>query len=330
MEYSDDELEVMLLDLESDSVERKESFGGDAPTKVREAICAFANDLPDRRQAGVVFIGAKDDGSASGLAVTDELLRQLADIMSDGNILPPPTITVTKRSLRESALAVITVPPSDSPPVRCKGRIYVRTGPRKSIATSQDERILNERRRNGDRPYDSRPVPSASLEDLDRRFFEGEYLPSAFAADILLANDRSYEERLAATKMIASAAEPIPTVLGLLVVGKRTRDLIPGAYIQFLRIEGVALDQPVIDEQFIEGTVTDLITKIESKLASHNRTAVEFTNTEKERRVSLATIETEDWRTRCTYWVSCNASAWVFRRREGTWPRTAIPLRNSE
>ncbi len=77
MSYSDGELERLLVDVESDLAERKESLKGDAPTAVREAVCAFANDLPDYRRPGVVFVGARDDGSPSGLAVTDELLRQL-------------------------------------------------------------------------------------------------------------------------------------------------------------------------------------------------------------------------------------------------------------
>ena len=38
-----------------------------------------------------MFVGAEDDGSPSGLTVTDQLLRQLADIRTDGNILTLPT-----------------------------------------------------------------------------------------------------------------------------------------------------------------------------------------------------------------------------------------------
>jgi ATP-dependent DNA helicase RecG len=80
----------MLTDLESDGVERKESFKGNAPQTVREAVCAFANDLAGHGKPGVVFIGAKDDGApAVTFEVTDELLRQLADIKTDGNIAPP-------------------------------------------------------------------------------------------------------------------------------------------------------------------------------------------------------------------------------------------------
>ena len=48
--YSDEELTAMMADLESDLVERKESLRGDTPVKIRQAVCAFANDLPDHRR----------------------------------------------------------------------------------------------------------------------------------------------------------------------------------------------------------------------------------------------------------------------------------------
>ena len=95
--YSEEELTAMMADLESDIVERKESLRGDAPVKIRQAVCAFANDLPDRRRPGVVLVGVDDGGRAVGGDVSDELLRQLADIKTDGNIVPPPTMVVESR-----------------------------------------------------------------------------------------------------------------------------------------------------------------------------------------------------------------------------------------
>ncbi|MCC7280448.1 MAG: putative DNA binding domain-containing protein [Chromatiaceae bacterium] len=274
--YADTTLEALLTDHESDRVERKESFKGKAPETVREAVCAFANDLAGHGTPGVVFIGARDDGGTVGLEVTDELLRQLADIKTDGNIAPPPTLLVEKRRLRGHDLAVLTVWPCDTPPVRCRGRIHVRWGPRRGLASAQDERILNERRRHRDRPFDVQPVPSATIQDLDRLRFEPEYLPSAVAPDVLAANERSLGERLAATKMILSEAEAIPTVLGLLVIGKSPRDWLPGAYTQFLRIAGIDLADPVQDEAVIDGTVADQIRRLEEKLNAHNHQGIRF------------------------------------------------------
>lgn len=284
MNLSDAELEALLNDLESDRAERKESFKGDAPEKVRQAVCAFANDLPNHQKAGVVFIGARDDGSPSGLVVTDELLKQLADIRSDGNILPLPTVTVEKRLLKGAEMAVITVLPADSPPVRYKGRIWIRTGPRRGIASAQDERILNEKRRHRDLPFDLQPVSFATVADLSRTLFESEYLPGAVAPDILAANERSHEERLAASRMIESAENPVPTVLGCIVLSPRARDLIPCDYIQFLRIDGTTLADPIKDEEVIDGPLAQMLRRLDDKLEAHIQTAVEITSGTVERR----------------------------------------------
>ena len=246
--YSDRELEAMMADLESDRVERKESLQGDSPARIREAVCAFANDLPDHRRPGVVFVGADDDGRPKGIEVTDELLRRLADVKTDGNIVPPPTLTVGKHVLSGQDVAVVTVRPSDSPPVRYRGRTWIRVGPRRAVASAQDERILSEKRRHRDPHFDARPVRSAGLADLGTGRFEDEYLPAAVDPETLAANDRTIEERLAAAKMIVSADDPVPTVAGLLVLGKRPLDHLPGAYVQFLRIGGSDRSRPDFED----------------------------------------------------------------------------------
>ena len=280
----------LLGQIESDRVEFKEVLSRSTSDDIREAICAFANDLPDHREPGVAFVGVRNDGSVAGLTVTDELLRQLADMKTDGNIVPLPSMTVEKRTLPEGDVAVVIVQPSDSPPVSCRGRIHIRIGPRRGIATAQDERILNEKRRFGDIPFDIYPVPSATLPDLDLLQFEREYLAQAFAPDILESNDRSIEEKLAATKMVASMDDTIPTILGLLVIGKNPQDFLPGAYVQFLRLAGTEVTDPVLDEEAISGTISDILRRLDEKLNSHNRTAVDILSESVERQKSTYPI----------------------------------------
>ena len=289
--YSDTELEDMLVDIESELCERKESLGGDAPKRIRQTICAFANDLPDHRRPGVVFLGATDRGVPTGLKITDRMLQQLSDIKTDGNTLPPPTISVTKRTLKGQAVAVVTVQPSDSPPVRYRGQIWVRIGPRLAPATAQDERILNEKRRTRDPHFDAFTVPTATIDDLDLVRFETEYLPQAFDHRVLAANERSAEERLAALKMIGSLDNPTPTVTGLLVLGKHPQDFLPGAYMQFLRIGGSEWGDPVVDEERCDGPILDQVTRLDGKLNSHNRTMVDFTSGPREIRRSTYPLE---------------------------------------
>jgi ATP-dependent DNA helicase RecG len=279
--FSDEELLVLLNSLESDRVERKESFKGDVPKKARQAICAFANDLPNHNEAGILFIGAKDNGEPSGLEVTDQLLLSLADIKTDGNTLPMPVMSVERRILKGAEMAVITVMPSDMPPVKYEGRIWIRTGPRRSIANEQEERILSEKRRYKNLPFDLYPIPSAEITDLSKNIFLNEYLPAAFASDILEANGRTYEERLASCKMIVSPDDTTPTVLGLLSLGKSPQDFLPGAYIQFLRIDGTELADNIIDAEEIGGGLVEMLRRAEEKLKAHNRIAVDIVSAPK-------------------------------------------------
>ncbi|MEE8058285.1 MAG: ATP-binding protein [Pseudomonadales bacterium] len=273
---SDEELEHLLSDIESDRAERKESFKGDVSKKAREAICAFSNDLPGHGEPGVLFIGAKDSGEPSGIEITDQLLISLANTKTDGNILPLPVMSVEKRLLKGVAIAVLTVTPSDMPPVKFNGRVWIRTGPRRAIANEQEERILIEKRRFKNIPYDIYPIPSAKVSDLSKSIFENEYLPAAVAEDVLEENSRTYEQRLASCKMIVSPDETTPTLLGLLAIGKSPQDFLAGAFIQFLRIDGLELSDPIIDEENIGGGLVEMLRRTEEKLKAHNRSVIDI------------------------------------------------------
>ena len=291
LHFTDDELQQIIKTGESESVEFKESLSGKAPERMREAICSFANDLPGQGKSGFIIVGIKDNATISTTPITDELLRQLADMKTDGNIVPPPSMTVEKRILRGTEVAVVKVEPSNSPPVRYKGAIHIRTGPRRGIATGQDERILNEKRRYGDRPFDLYPVPTASISDLNLALFNYEYLPQAVSVEILTQNERTLNEQLAATKMITAADQPVPTVLGILTLGKTPQDFLYGAYIQFLRIDGDELSDPIIDSLEIRGAIPDQIRRLDDKLVAYNRVAVDILSGPVEKRTSLYPIE---------------------------------------
>lgn len=275
---TDAELETLLAELESDRAERKQAWAGDAPDKSRQAVCAFANDLPGHDQPGILFIGAHDDGRPSGIEITDRLLQTLSDMRTDGKTVPPPSLFVEKRVLRGAAMAVVSVMPSDSPPVRYEGRIWVRFGPRRGMASTQDERTLNERRRFRDKPFDTHPIAGCPLAELSRSTFELEYLPHAVATDVLQANERSYEQRLASTGMVASMDDPTPTVMGLLTLGKSPRSWVPCAYIQYLRVRGTEWGDPVADALEIDGTLEQMLRRLDDKLRSTLATAVDFTS----------------------------------------------------
>lgn len=279
MALTDRDLTDLLADLESDRAERKETVKQDKD-KLSQAICAFANDLPDHRKPGVLFIGVADDGKVSGLPITDELLLALADLRDQGNILPPPSMAVRKLETRDGDVAVVEVQPSTAPPVRFRGRIYIRVGPRRGIANLDDERRLNERRRALDLPFDARPLSGSTVDDLDMPLFADTLLPSLQPAEVLAENHRSNAQRLAALRLLT--ADGVATAAGVLVAGKDPLAWLPGAFVQFLRVDGTDLTDPVKDEKRLDGPLIDVLRQLDELLVLNISTAVDFTSENRE------------------------------------------------
>jgi ATP-dependent DNA helicase RecG len=244
------ELANLLNDLESDRVERKASISD--LKKIRQAICAFANDLPNYQQPGVIFVGVSDDGSCSNLEIDDRLLLTLAsNNRSDGNILPFPLLTVRKEIINGCELAVVLVEPSDAPPVRFDGRTWIRVGPR---------------RRARDLPFDLRPFPSSSIDDLDINVVRQDYLATAIAPEILAENHRTTVQQLNSLRFATTDFPPLPTTLGLLIAGKDPRRWIPGFYIQFVRFDGLDVTEPIRDQKEIGGSLIMMLREIDEIL----------------------------------------------------------------
>ncbi len=267
---SDTDLLLLLRDLESDRVERKGSLSD--LKKIRRTVCAFANDLPAHQESGVVFVGVQDDGSCADLRVDDELLKKLAQLRSNGNILPIPSIRVAKRTLEGCELAVVQVEPASAPPVRFEGRIWVRVGPTTQQAGDDDERLLRERARLRHQPFDRRSAAGASLEDLDLAFFTNEYLPASVALDVLQRNRRTIAERLESLRFLLGG---VPTYGALIVMGREPRDFLPGAYVQFVRVDGTELGDPIRDQKELGGPLHQLARRLDELLEINIATALD-------------------------------------------------------
>lgn len=248
---------ALLADLESASVERTRSQTDTA--KFCEAICAFANDMPGRGERGYLLIGADDrTGEPTGIRASDELLRNLAGLAENGNILPPPAIAVGRVSLSDGRgdIVVVEVQPSDLPPVRYRGRVWIRRGPRKAIANEAEEAILLERRTAHVRSFDVRPCRDACLEDLAVDLFLNNYLPLAVDPEILAENHRPLKEKLATLRFYDLKSD-CPTHAGLLLFGKDVLSWLPNAFVQYVRFEGVELsDEIAFEKQFLGDLLT--------------------------------------------------------------------------
>ncbi len=277
--YSDAELEALTSDLESDLVERKESAADGR--KIRRNVCAFANDLPGNGRPGVVLVGVRDDGACASLPIDDALLTRLANIHGDGDILPLPSMTVRKRVLRGCEVAVVSVEPSADTPVRYQGRVWVRVGPSVREGSVEDERQLTERRRAADLPFDSRPVVSAGLEELDRDFLRGHYLTGAIAPEVLERNTRPFEHQLRSLRL---AQGERPTWGAILAFGRDPQAFLPGAYVQFLRIDGTEITDPIRDRKQLTGGLADVVRRLDELLDLNVSVRTEVAGAPRERR----------------------------------------------
>lgn len=260
------EIKDLLTDLESDRIERTISTNN--TDKFSEAICAFSNDYPNHNQAGYLLIGVKDNGELSGLTVTDKLLLDLASIRTNGNVLPQPAMTVTKYSFDTGDIAVVEVQPSVLPPVRYKGKVWIRTGPSKAVANETEEKRLIEKRASFAKTFDGLPCLGTKIADLSLVSFLEEYLPSAIDEETLRENNRDIKQKLASLRMFDLRYD-CPTNAGMLSFGTDPMAYFHGAYIQYVKFNGTSMTDDIVREKAFKGNLVTILRNID-EFIQHN------------------------------------------------------------
>lgn len=255
------ELRALIATHEADRVEFTTSTTD--TEKFSEAVCAFANDLPHHGKPGVLIVGVDDKGRFASLTISDALLRNLGGLRDDGNIQPLPAISVEKLVTAAGEVAVVTVQPSPLPPVRYKGRVCIRNGPRRGYATEYEESILIERRVSHVKTFDAQPCLGSTLQDLALPLFLIDYRQQAIAPEVIAENRRPLEQQLASLRFFDLKHE-CPTHAGLLLFGLDVRQWLPGAYIQFLRVAGSSLAAPVTNERELYGDLLTVLRELDA------------------------------------------------------------------
>lgn len=256
-----EELYELLKSDESYRIERTVSTSN--MDKFQEAICAFSNDLPGSGKKGYLFIGVLDNGSISGLKVDDTLMKKIAGIRSDGNILPLPVMNTEKIETEQGDVLVVTVTPSFAAPVRYRGRVFIRIGPRKDIASAEEERILTERNTSHLSTFDVMPCREASIDDIDSEYIKDKYLPQAIDEEILNSDSRTFKEQLASLRLYSKQYD-CPTMAAMILFGKNPRYFMPGCYIQYVKFEGKDKAGKILNEKEFKGSLSVLLPRLET------------------------------------------------------------------
>jgi ATP-dependent DNA helicase RecG len=96
--------------------------------------------------------------------------------------------------------------------------------------------------------------------------------------EVLQQNQRSLEHQLLAARFAQPGPPVCPTLLGVLAVGKSPTEWVPGAYIQFLRIDGTNLSDPIQSSRELSGPLPDLLSELDELLKINIQTAIDFTS----------------------------------------------------
>jgi len=259
---SKEELQKFILDIESDRVER--TISTNDTDKFAEAICAFSNDMAGHKQPGYLLLGVHDKTcKLSGLKATDKIMKDVAAIRSDGNVLPQPAMTVSKVSFDEGDVIVVEVLPAHFPPVRYKGTIWIRVGPRRGIANEMEERLLTEKRTSNAKTFDERPCVGSTIDDLNINLFKMVYLPKAVSSDVL-ANDKRDTKLQLASLRFYDLVYDCPTNAGILMFGNNVRYFFSTSYVQYVKFEGTSVASNILADTQFSGDLISIVNELNS------------------------------------------------------------------
>lgn len=221
------------------------------PDDLAAAIVAFANT-----DGGRIFLGVDDLGVAVGGIGDLDRATQFVDNVAFNNCSPPVTVLQETVETAGSTVLAVNVPKGDDRPYRTnRGVHYIRTSSGRRHASRGE--LLRLFQASESLFYDETPVRRSTPSDRDESATD-EMLEaiqelgldlSGIPRDRLLRNwgliDDDGGDRL--------------TVAGVLLLARAPQRFFPHAYVSALRIAGVDISTPPIDQKRIEGRLFDLL-----------------------------------------------------------------------
>lgn len=144
--------------------------------------------------------------------------------------------------------------------------------------------MLSERRTSFARIFDASPLREATMDDLSLSLFAA-YREQVVAPEVINANHRTMHEQLASLRFF-DLKSFAPTAAGVQMFALHPRSFLPGAYVQFLRLGGNHLTDPVLDQAEIGGDLLSQLCELGVRLKIVITTTLEPVSSLRERSVS--------------------------------------------
>ncbi|MBI4820464.1 MAG: putative DNA binding domain-containing protein [Deltaproteobacteria bacterium] len=250
-----------LVRSETERVEWKQSLRDS--DGIREAVCAFANDLSASGRVAHVLVGVQKDGTIVGVdtkaQTIDEAQQSLVNRLHDILLQPTPSVAVTTvEPMPGVHVVVVEVTPYAVPPVvTLKGVAWVRVGTTTRRATEADQARLRERRPEKHQPFDVRLVVGATLDDLDVGSLKQRY-EAARIGDEDAGSFPSFGQWLVQQELgRQTAGDFAPNTTAVLLFGKSPQSFFPGAVVEVARYAGSDVDANVSFRHSVTGSLPD-------------------------------------------------------------------------
>lgn len=273
MSINDDKIQRLLSRGEHERV----AFHTGTEERDQRAVAASAAAMANGT-GGTIFYGVDNLGHATGL-FEDESRHLLAEeMMAKIRMWTSPSMSPTADFLNtpEGVILAIHVLPAANPPVMVAGTAYRREGARNVEMTRTD---LDRTFRSIPQTFDRRPVPGATLSDLDenrlRRYIRQRQEKYPQSSPLIGTTEELWEEVKAVT---LTEEGLVPNVTGILFFSRDPQRWIPHSRIKLARFQGKT-PMGFIDRNDDTGTLPELVEMAEVFIRRNTRTAskiVEF------------------------------------------------------
>lgn len=220
-------------------------------------IVGFANFM-----GGVVLLGVADDGGIAGLTRPhlEEWVMELCRIKIDPPLIPYYELHREVEPGKD--VAVVRVLPGPSKPyarVHHQRRIYfIRVGSTSREAGRDElERLFQD---SGRLHYGAKPIPGATLADLDRRRLKNYFARIMGQTHPDDADQAGWERLLINLELMANSGGTVaPTIDGLLLFGRQPRRFLPQAGLRAIAYAGLEPDYAARADQDLQAPIAPLL-----------------------------------------------------------------------
>lgn len=228
------------------------------PERLAKEMAALLN-----LEGGHILLGVENDGTVSGLAREPARAEEWTMEIARSHLRPAAIPFWETLDWGEGKIIGVVGLPADAPDKPYKSKrgsawvTQIRVGTTSRDATDDEEARLY--MQSGRLPYDRKPMPGATLDDLDLRRLSSYFRDIRRQGCPEAADREGWEHLLKNTELMAdNHGRSMPSVAGLLLFGTRPKRFLPQSGISAVAYSGTEKDYEARARQTLAGPLVSL------------------------------------------------------------------------